>query len=461
MKLPVLAALAVAGLALHQMTTAQSPLWATTWAASAQGPYPSGNPSAQPNLSLAIPNPPAGARDQTFRLIVRPDLWGPAARVRLTNAFGTQPITFDDVFVGVQMSGAALVPGTNHPVTFGGARRVVVPAGTTRWSDPVALGVAAPGRSDVNGLVAPDVPDGTQGLQPLAPSGRKLAISLHVVGESGPMTWHAKALTTSYLSRPGSGSAGAREDEHAFPFTTTSWFFVDAVDMRTETGTKVIVVLGDSITDGTGSTLNGDDRWPDVLSRRLHAVYGDRVAVVNAGIGGNQIAGPAEYSPANPTAGGPSAASRLERDVLSLSGVSAVVWLEGINDLSRNANTPVERLRTVMTDVVRRIRARLPGVRVIGGTVISALGSTNAAHGSPEQDAERRKLNEFIRSSGLFDAVVDFDSATVDPATGALRPEFVPDSTTGGTGDRLHPNRAGYQAMGQAIDLSIFGLEQR
>ena len=154
--------------------------------------------------------------------------------------------------------------------------------------------------------------------------------------------------------------------------------------------------------------------------------------------------------------GGPSAGARLERDVLSLSGVSTVIWLEGINDLGRLVNTPVATITATMTDVVRRIRARIPGVRVVGGTVISALRSTNAAHGTPEQDVARGQLNTFIRTSGLFDAVIDFDAATLDPATGELRPEFVPDSTTGGMGDRLHPNRAGYLAMGHAIDLDLF-----
>jgi lysophospholipase L1-like esterase len=223
-------------------------------------------------------------------------------------------------------------------------------------------------------------------------------------------------------------------------------------------GTKVIVAFGDSITDGTGTTLNGDDRWPDVLSRRLHGTYGDRVAVVNAGIGGNQVVGPADYSPAAPVAGGPSALSRLERDVLSLSGVSTIIWLEGINDLSRNANIPVDAITAGMSEGVRRMRARVPGVRVLGGTIISALRSANPAYGSPEQDVIRRALNTFIRTSGLFDAVVDFDAATIDAVTGELRAEFVPDSTTGGPGDRLHPNRAGYLAMGEAIDLGALGL---
>src|SRR5262252_7468601 len=126
-----------------------------------------------------------------------------------------------------------------------------------------------------------------------------------------------KALTTSYLSAPGAGAKGQLEDEASFPFTTTSWYFLDAVDMMAPSDTQVVVALGDSITDGTASTLNGDDRWPNALARRLHAVYGNRVSVVNAGIGGNQVVGPAEYSAARPFSGGPSALQRLDRDVLS------------------------------------------------------------------------------------------------------------------------------------------------
>jgi lysophospholipase L1-like esterase len=401
--------------------------WVTTWAASAQGPYPVGSPSVQPNLRFAFPSPETGARDQTFRLIVHPDVWGTATRLRFSNAFGTKPLTLDGVFAGTHLGGAAVVAGTNRAVRFGGKTAATIPPGESVWSDGLPISAAAPAA--------------------------KLAVSFHVVGESGPMTWHAKALTTSYLSAPGAGANGQAEDEAAFPFTTTSWYFLDAVDMRMPSNTQLIVAFGDSITDGTASTLNGDDRWPDALARRLHAAYGNRVAVVNAGIGGNQVAGPPEYSPAKPVAGGPSARSRIDRDILSLSGVSTVIWLEGINDFNNATDAPVEFVTAAMRDVVGKLKAR--GIRVIGGTVVSALGSTNAAHGSPEEDRKRRELNDFIRTSHVFDAVTDFDQATTDPRTGELRPEFVPDSTAGGPGDKLHPNRAGYLAMAMSIDLKL------
>jgi len=273
------------------------------------------------------------------------------------------------------------------------------------------------------------------------------------------MTWHAKALNTSYVTAPGARSKGKLEDEAAFPYSTASWFFLDAVEMMAPADRFAIVAFGDSITDGTASTMNGDDRWPDVLSRRLHAVHGNRIAVVNAGIGGNQIAGPADYSPQKPFPGGPSAIQRIERDVLELSGVTAMIWLEGINDFSKNGNASLEKAQNGMKEVVGRIRAQRPQMRVIGATVVTALGASNAAHGFPEQDGKRKALNEFIRTSGLFDGVIDFDRATLDPQTGGLKPEFVPESTTGGPGDKLHPNRAGYLAMGMAIDLDLFTPE--
>jgi lysophospholipase L1-like esterase len=409
--------------------------WATAWTASVQGPYPVGNPYAQPDLRFAFPTPENGARDQTFRLIVQPDIWGPQARLRFSNIFGVRPVTFDAIYAGFQWSAGAIVPGTNRPVRFAGKTAVTIEPGQAVWSDAV----------------------------PLAPlknrAGRKLALSFHIAGESGPMTWHAKALTTSYLTAPGAGAKSQLEDESAFPFSTSSWFFLDAVDMLAPAGTQVVVAFGDSITDGTASTLNGDDRWPNALSRRLHAAFGERFSVVNAGIGGNQIAGPTEYSAQHPFSGGPSAGHRLDRDVSSLHGVTTVIWLEGINDFSTNANASVETVESAMRAIVSRLRAK--GIRTIGATVTSALGNTSAAHGSAAEDEKRKALNEFIRHSGLFDSVADFDAATLDPQTGSLRPEFIPDSTTGGPGDKLHPNRAGYLAMALSIDLHLFDPRRR
>jgi lysophospholipase L1-like esterase len=408
--------------------------WVASWTASAHGPYPIGNPTAQPELKFAFPSAQQGARNQTFRLIVRPDVWGQQTRIRLSNAFGTQPVTFNGAFVGLQESSSAVVKGTSQPVLFAGQKSVTVAPGQSVVSDVVALPfVKAP-------------------ADPLL-KGRKLAVSFHVTGESGPMTWHAKALQTSYVTPPGSGPKGQDEGESAFPFSTTSWYFLDEVDMNLPTKADVIVAFGDSITDGTGTTINGDDRWPDVLSRRLHAAYGDDFVVVNQGIGGNQVAGPAEYTPAKPFAGGPSALSRLDRDITSLPGVSTVIWLEGINDFGA-ANATAEAVQEGYAKGVSYLRQKMPGVKIFAAALTSALNSTIASHGRPEVDAKRKALNEFLRTSKIFDGVIDFDKATLDPATGEVKPEYQPNSSIGGPGDKLHPNRAGYAAMANAIDLA-------
>ena len=167
-----------------------------SWTGSVQGPYPVGNPSAQPDQKFAFPAPATGARDQTFRLIVRPDIWGRQARLRLSNVFGTKPVTFDGVFVGLQ-SAAPPGQGTNRPVTFGGKTSVTVAPGEPAWSDAVALPFVANQRRRL--------------------AGRKLAVSFHVAGESGPMTWHAKALQTSYVTAPGAGAEGQRRGRGGVP----------------------------------------------------------------------------------------------------------------------------------------------------------------------------------------------------------------------------------------------------
>ena len=414
--------------------TAADSGWVASWTAAVHGPYPSGNAVGQPNLRFAFPEP--SANDQTFRLIIRPDLWGRRVRLRFSNVFGTQPVSFDNVFVGLQESGAAIVHSTNRRVTFAGGQYVLnIPAGESAYSDPLEL-------------------DFLRNTASWETMGRKLAVSFHVVTASGPMTWHAKAMTTSYVTAPKSGAHAREESGDAFLYSTTSWYFLDALEVFAPSDIQVIAAFGDSITDGTGSTLNGDDRWPDVLSRRLHAAYGTRVSVVNLGIGGNRVAGPL-YTPAQPVPGGPSAMERLERDVLSVAGLTHVILFEGINDFGQGgAEMAPETVIAGYKDIVNRLHGR--GIKVIGATLTSSLNSTNGGYGTADLDKRRKAVNEFIRTGGLFDAVVDFDAATIDPASGALRPEFQPDSALGGPGDRLHPNRAGYQAMGDAIDLRWF-----
>ena len=410
--------------------------WVAGWTASAHGPYPVGNPTAQPELKYAIPTADTGAEDQTFRLIVRPDIWGKQARIRLSNAFGDKPVTFDGAFVGLQSTGSVLVPNTNRPVTFGGKSSVTVEPGKSVVSDVVAL---------------PWVQDASDPML----ANRDLAVSFHVAGPSGKLTWHAKALTTSYLSGPKTGAHGGEDGEDAFASSTTSWFFLDEVDMNVP-GASTVVTFGDSITDGTASTLNGNDRWPDVFSRRTHAKFGARYSVINEGIGGNMVIGPNDYA-AKPFPGGPAATERLERDLISLPNVTHVVWLEGINDFG-NAGAEPDKVEQGVRDTVKRLRTAIPGVKIFMATLTSSVNSNNGGYGAPAIEAKRVAYNEFVRKAGIFDGVIDFDAATLDKSTGELKAEFQPNSTTGGPGDKLHPNRAGYAAMGRAIDLGmVFG----
>jgi len=427
--LSLAAVLSVALLAQAPAQPAAGQKWVATWAASVHGPYPSGNASAQPDLKFAFPAADQGAVDQSFRLIVKPDLWGDRFRIRLANTFGTQAITFDAIYAGVSAGSGNIVTGTNRPVLVSGRTSTTLAAGASVYSDAIDLKLPAGAMTE----------------------GRKLAISFHVSGPTGPMTWHAKALQTSYLSGHRSGVHTSDESDAAFPYTTTSWYFLDAVDVMAPANTVVVCAFGDSITDGTLSTLNGDDRWPDVLSRRLHAAYGNRVSVVNAGIGGNRILTPEAYPPPQPFGGGPSALQRLDRDVLGLSGISALVLLEGINDISSGASA--DAIISGMRELAGRVKAK--GIKIVAATITPSL-TANGASGTPDANERRKAVNAFIRTGGIFDGVADFDAATVDAKTGALREEFVPNSTIGGAGDHLHPNRAGYQAMGSAVDLKIF-----
>jgi lysophospholipase L1-like esterase len=346
--------------------------------------------------------------------------------------------------VGLQESGANLMPRTNRRLTFGGKSSVTLPVGKEVFSDPVHL--------DVDGGGAR----------------RALAVSLYVKGASGPMTFHAAAFTTSYLSEPGAGDHTAEAGDTSYPFSTTSWFFVDGLEVRAPASTEAIVAFGDSITDGFFSTLNEDDRWPDALQRRLRAKYGERFAVINEAIGGNMVTRAQRPPPGCTDCDGVPALDRLDRDVLSQAGVSWVVWLEGINDIG-GARATAAQVISGMTEIIQRVHDR--GLCIIGATLTPSTGTAFNDYGTAVTDAERRKVNDFIRTSPLWDGFVDFDAATRDPNnTGYLLPIYNNNSTVGGAGydnvanqvvggigDFLHPNRAGFISMAHAFDLSAFG----
>jgi lysophospholipase L1-like esterase len=401
--------------------------WVASWASSPQGPYPAGWPVAQPDLSFALPRGDTdGATDQTFRLIVKPDLWSKTIRLRFSNTFGSRPITLGAVTVGLQSTAGNILAGKIYEVHFSGKREVVLPVGEEIYSDEVSL----------------DIDPGDPLLE-----GHKLAVSFFVKGGSGPLTWHTDSLSTSYVTAPETGDHTSDVNDAAFPFTTTSWYLLDAIEVEADADTAVVCAFGDSITNGVNSTLNGSDTWPDQLSRRLHTAYGNKISVVIEAISGNTVN---SVRPGGTSVNGPSAVDRLDRDVFGLAGLRFVVWLEGINDLGAGLASADQVIKG-FKEAVERLHSKK--IKVIGATIVSSFGSPIASYGFPKIDVERKKVNDFIRAAGVFDAVADFDAATLDPATGAVQPPFQPNITIGGPGDLLHPNRAGLQAMAETIDI--------
>lgn len=406
--------------------------WVSVWTASAQGAYPIGSTVAQPNLDLAIQEPDKGLVNQSFRMVFKPALRSSHIRLRLSHVFGKQTLRLRDLKVGVHLGGGALIPETCVDIAD-----MNIAAGKNEWTHAIELPTHA------NNAIA-------------RWSNHAMVLSGWIEGESGPITWHAKAMASSYLSLPNTRVELEDHSEFQFPLTTTSVFFLDAADALLTKDCHAVAGFGDSLTDGTFTTLNGFDRWTDVLQRALCAQGHDNIAILNAGIGGNQVLSP--LSRHEPWRGGPAAIERLDRDVLSLSGIQTLIWLEGINDFSLNGNAEVADVLAAMSLAVQRIKAA--GIRVIGATLPSAFKSTRQGHGSQLQDQKRRAFNQFILSSDLFDAVADIDKALTDPNTGCLNAPFDFDSTLGEAGDGIHPNRAGHAAMAREIGSALQRLLQ-
>ncbi len=348
------------------------------------------------------------ATDQTVRNVVHTSIGGPAARISLSNVFGDRALTFDAVYVGVQGDGAAVKPGTNTRVTFsGGHTSVTVPAGAEVLSDQARLAVPA----DAN-----------------------LAVSVHVVGASGALTGHNFTAQTSYLSA--AGNFAADEAATAFGTSINRWYWVDAVVVDAPELVDTVAFLGDSITDGVGSTTNANHRYPDYLADRLATrPVVQRFGIMNEGISGNRVLA---------DGAGVSAQARLDRDVLSQPDVKSVVLLEGINDIGGGQATSADQVISAYRQLIAR--AHSADVCIIGGTLTPFAGAFPGYY-TPEKDQIRVAVNQFIRTSGEFDSVVDFDAATRDPQNPN---RFLPAYDSG---DHLHPSDAGYQAMADAVDL--------
>ncbi|UOZ04775.1 SGNH/GDSL hydrolase family protein [Amycolatopsis sp. WQ 127309] len=363
--------------------------WAGTWAAAP---------------ASGVPNTPDGYPGYSIRNVVHTSVGGGRARIHLSNAFGTSAVTFGHVTVAVEATGADAVPGTLRSLTFGGAPSVVVPNGAEVLSDPVGLRVPA----DANLLVTTYVPT-----------------------KSGPVTYHPAAAQTSYFTRAGDFTAS----ESGAPYTeqTSVWHYVSGVDVQGG-AEATVVTLGDSITDGVGSTTGANHRWPDYLADRLHGRFG----VQNAGISANRLLLDVPGSGA-----GQNALSRFDRDVLGVGGVRTLIVLEGINDIQQDPHqTDPDAITSAYRQLVAQAHAR--GIRVLGGTLTPFKG-----WGVYDEtlEATRTAVNRFIRTSNVFDAVVDFDAAVRDPAD-PLRMLPAYDS-----GDHLHPGDAGYERMAAAVRL--------
>ena len=357
--------------------------------------------------------PPATVNNQTLRQIVRASIGGSKVRIVLSNAFGTAPVEIGGASVALRDKDSSIQPATAKPLLFGGSPTASILAGATLVSDPVDLMVA-----------------------PLA----DLAIDLFVPGDLGvgpsPVTTHNGALQTNYISEPGNHVGEAAMTAALRP---GAWFLIGRVEVVAPANTLAVVAFGDSITDGSRSTSDMNARWPDVLARRLAARKGPGVAVLNAGIGGNRVLG---------DGAGVSALARFDKDVLMQTGVTHVVVMEGINDIGIARSNPTPSAADLIAGHKQLIaRAHARGLKIFGATLTPYEG---AAYFTPEGEAKRQALNEWIRTSGAYDGVIDMDKATRDPAAPT---RFLPAYDSG---DHLHPGDAGYKAMGDAVDLALF-----
>jgi lysophospholipase L1-like esterase len=358
---------------------------------------------------------PTDFNNQTLRMVVHTSVGGDRLRVRLSNTFGSQPLVITATHVGTRGAGAALVMGTDRAVTFSGSLAVTIPPGALVVSDAVNL--AVPALSD-------------------------LAVSIFLSANAGPATTH-NLLGISYVAP---GDATASESPGPYTEVLPVWFFLTGVEVRASKHIdEAIVAFGDSITDGAGSASDSNSRWPDVLARRLSSHH-FRISMLNEGIAGNCILHDCI---------GPNALARFDRDVLGQAEVRFVIVLEGINDIGTSStlgDLTAADIIAGLTQLVRRAHAR--DLKIFAATLTPFEGTTIPGYFSLQGEMKREAINEFIRTSGTFDDVIDFDKVVRDPSHPTqLLPAY-------DSGDHLHPNDAGYNAMGGAIDLSLFRIDR-
>lgn len=380
---------------------------------------------------------PVPITNATVRMIARVTIPGEAVSFRLDNTYGATPVTIGRAFIGPRIQGAALAVGLNRQATFGGNASVVIPVGGSVTSDPVPLRVFAQ---------------------------QDLAVSLYVPGANVLASQHGGAVVTSYLSANGSGDVTADETRTPYTLTTTSMLWLKSIDVYSRSSTGAVVAFGDSITDGTCTTLDAHDRWEDIVAVRLDTPerngFGrlgvnydlfdrfDRKAdghksIVNEGIGGNTVTRAVQPGP-DSTPG----VERFDRDVLSHSGVTHVIVFMGTNDIRREASAA--QVIAGLQDIARRARAH--GLKVIGVTIVPRHNVSPVGTNTGWNTAKtviRNQVNQWIRTTNLFDDVIDFDRVVRDPGDpNLLYPAF-------NCGDGIHPSPAGYYQMGKSVDLDL------
>jgi lysophospholipase L1-like esterase len=369
--------------------------WVGTWAASPQRTEPANMP------------PAPGLADATLRQVVRVSLGGRRLRVWFSNAFGGKPLTLLSAHVATPAGGPKIRAESLKSLAFDGQSSVTISRGAPVVSDPVDFDLA-----------------------PLS----DLAVTVRIKDQTDAVTGHPGARCTSYLQ---AGDAVAEPDLRRAA-RTPHWYYLCGVDVDApDAAAAAVAVLGDSITDGRGSPTDGNGRWTDHLARRLHEGKGTAlVGVLNQGLGGNRLLNDGL---------GPNALARLDRDVLAQPGVRWLIILEGINDLGTRSATARD-LIGAYEQIIRRAHAR--GIKVYGATILPCEGSS---YFNPDFESARQEVNAWIRRSGRFDAVIDFDTATRDPQK-PLRLSAAADG-----GDHLHPGPEGYKIMGGVVDLELFG----
>jgi lysophospholipase L1-like esterase len=405
-------------LSIPQLAAAPQNVWIATWAAS---PEPTAPDPDEPLLNI---------ENQTVRERVRVSIGGAKICIRLSNEYGSAPLLVGSATVGAPTGATGVRPDSIQTVTFGGRGSVTIPAGAPVLSDPVAFPVA---------------------------SGAEISINLYFPKRVATPTLHGLALKRAVVSRPGDHT---RAEEVEGGAESQSSILVSAVLVPAQPSHRLVVAFGDSVTDGDRSTVDADHNWPSDLIRRLRRTpEGSMLAVVNEGIVGNRLLN--DCFLASVGCFGVSALARFDRDALALPGVTHVVLLEGINDIgfpgaklggSYLADPADVRTPENLIDAYRQLisRAHTHGVKLIGATITPFEDVVVPGYYSESKEATRQAVNKWIRTSASFDAVIDFDAVLRDPDhPRRLLPRFA-------SKDRLHPNDVGYQAMAEAIDLTLF-----